>query len=337
MAVAPLQRETPGSRQFGVGDGDHVATLDTWLHGLPASALGVAVGARTRHPEWAELESGSHTVLEQHFDVRLAVHFDRFDVMLGHVASVPTPAPARPLTAERHDGLGTAWLRNRWDDLTFVHWAYPPEEVQALLPDGLRVDTFDNGDGPMAWVSLVPFRMRRAGPSFLPPIPWLSTFAETNVRTYVVDSTGNRAVWFLSLDATRLPVVAFARWTIGFPYVWADMTIARSGQRWAYTTTRRRWPKHPAARTRLVVDVGDRIEPTELDVFLTARWGTVARWRGRLRHHPVDHPPWTLHDATIVELDDTAVTVVGLSAPVGEPVVRWAHAIDARFGRPTRV
>jgi uncharacterized protein YqjF (DUF2071 family) len=31
-----------------------------------------------------------------------------------------------------------AWLRQ-----PFVHWRYPPEQVQALLPTGLRVDTWD--------------------------------------------------------------------------------------------------------------------------------------------------------------------------------------------------
>jgi uncharacterized protein YqjF (DUF2071 family) len=218
-----------------------------------------------------------------------------------------------------------------------VHWAYPPDEVQALLPDGLRVDTFDDGKGPMAWVSLVPFRMRRAGPTLLPSFPWVSTFAETNVRTYVVDSTGNRAVWFLSLDATRLPVVAFARWAIGFPYVWADMTIEQSGQQLSYTTQARRWPRSPAAATKLIVEVGDRIGPTDLDVFLTARWGTVAKWGGRLRHHPVDHPPWVLHHAEIVELTDTAVSASGLAPPAGDPLVRWAEPLDARFGWPVRV
>ncbi len=226
-----------------------------------------------------------------------------------------------------------AWLRNRWDDLTFVHWAYPVEAVQALLPDGLRVDTFDG----YAWVSLVPFRMRRAGPTFLPPIPWLSTFAETNVRTYVVDSAGHRAVWFLSLDAVRLPVVAFARWTIGFPYVWSSMAIGRSASRVTYSTLTRRWPSRPEASTRLVVDIGERLEPTDLDVFLTARWGTVASWRGRLRHHPVDHPAWVLRRAAVVELDDTALTACGLPSPSGEPVIRCAEPVDARFGRPVRV
>ena len=239
-------------------------------------------------------------------------------------------APPLPLSAVCPNPIRRGWLRNRWEDLTFVHWAYPPDAVQALLPDGLRVDAFEGE----AWVSLVPFRMRHAGPPFMAVYP---AFAETNVRTYVVDSAGNRAVWFLSLDAARLPVVAFARWAIGFPYVWSTMTIDRAGSRWSYTTTRRRWPGRPAATTELVVDVGERIEPTDLDVFLTARWGTVAKWGGRLRHHPVDHPPWALHDADIVELADTALTACGLAPPAGAPLVRSAEPLDARFGRPVRV
>ena len=341
MPVAPIEAETPRARQFGVGDRDRLALVDPRGDRLIAGALGVAVGAGTRLAQGAEFESCADTVLEEHLDVRLTVHFDGFDVMLGHVTSVPTATDPRPLSPTCPSPIRRAWLRNRWDDLAFVHWSYDPDEVQALLPDGLRVDTFDEPEpgagGPRAWVSLVPFRMRRAGPSFLPALPWLSTFAETNVRTYVVDSAGNRAVWFLSLDAERLPVVAFARWTIGFPYVWATMTIDRVGDRWTYETTRRRWPRHPDAATRLVVDAGDRIEPTPLDEFLTARWGTVAEWRGQLRHHPVDHPAWLLREATIDGLDDTAVIAAGLGAPTGTPLVRVAEPLDARFGRPARV
>ena len=333
MAVAPIEAETPCSGELGVGDRDRFSAFDRQLDGLTPGAFGVAVGTRARQAERTEFESGTEAVLEEHVDVRLTVHFDRFDVMLDHVASVPSRAAAQPLSAVRPFAIRRPWLRNRWDDLTFVHWRYPAGEVQALLPGGLEVDTFD-GD---AWVSLVPFRMRRAGPTFLPPLPWLSSFAETNVRTYVVDSAGNRAVWFLSLDATRLPVVAFARWTIGFPYVWSSMSIERSGRRVTYTTARRRWPSRPAATTRLVIDVGATIEPTDLDVFLTARWGTVAMSRGRLRHHPVDHPPWVLHEASIIELDDSAVEAAGLSAPSGVPLVRAAEPLDARFARPVRV
>lgn len=242
-----------------------------------------------------------------------------------------------PISTTRPTPIRRWWLRNRWDDLTFVHWAYEPAIIQVLLPDGLRVDTFDG----MAYVSLVPFEMNQATPRFVPPLPWLSSFAETNVRTYVVDCEGNRAVWFFSLEADRLPIVAFARSLLGFPYVWSEMTVEKAGDRRTYTTERRRWPRRPASTTAVTIEIGDEIdEPSDLDVFLTARWGAVAQWpmrRGRLRHHPVDHPEWTMHDASIVDIHDTSLAAAGLPRPTREPIVRWVDGIDARFGRPSRV
>ena len=152
---------------------------------------------------------------------------------------------------------------------------------------------------------------------------------------------GHRAIWFFSLEAARLPIVAFARWGLGFPYVWSEMSVEVTGRRRTYATARRRWPSSPRSTTRVVIDVGDEIaEQSDLDVFLTARWGTVARWparRGRLRHHPVDHPAWQLHEADLVDLHDESFAAAGLPAPVGDPIVRWAQPIPARFARPARV
>jgi len=59
--------------------------------------------------------------------------------------------------------------------------------------------------------------------------------------------------------------------------------------------------------------------------------------RGRLRHHPVDHPTWQLREATLTYYDDASIEAAGLPRPDGEPIVRWVESIDARFGRPTRV
>ena len=242
-----------------------------------------------------------------------------------------------PLSQTRASKISRWWLRNRWDNLAFVHWHYEPEIVQALLPNELRADTYDG----RAWVSLVPFEMRNATPRGLPALPWVSSFAETNVRTYVVDSDGNRAVWFLSLEATRLPIVVFARWLLGFPYIWATMTTeARPGWR-RYTTARRRWPTDRPSTTCIEIDIGDAIvEPSELDIFLTARWGAVSRWpmrRGHLRHHPVDHPVWKVRKAVLAHYTDSSIEAAGLPAPSGDPIVRWVESIGARFGRPSRV
>ena len=243
-----------------------------------------------------------------------------------------SPAPPQPLSPVCPQPIQRGWLRNDWHELTFLHWPYAPDVIQDLLPDGLTVDTFDGE----AWVSLVPFQMRGAKPN-LRYVPSYPSFWETNVRTYVIDSAGNRAVWFLSLDCVRLLVVAFARWTIGFPYFWADMDVKVTGRRRRYVTTKRRWPRTPAASTTISIDVGNEIEPNDLDLFLTARWGTVAASLGRLWFHAVDHEPWTLHDATVVELSDTAMTAPGLPSPVGVPIVRWAQPVQARFARPVRV
>lgn len=85
-----------------------------------------------------------------------------------------------------------------WSSLTFLHWPCPAEVVQGLLPDRVEVDTFDG----TAWVSVTPFLMTgfRLGP--LPPFGPLSTFPETNVRTYVRGPDGRDGLWFLSLEGT---------------------------------------------------------------------------------------------------------------------------------------
>lgn len=97
-------------------------------------------------------------------------------------------------------------MRQQWQTLTFLHWAYPPDVVQNLLPDGLRVETRKG----LVWVGLVPFRMTIDGPVG-PALPWLRAIPETNVRTYVVGSDGQPGVWFFSLDITSIDAVAGGR------------------------------------------------------------------------------------------------------------------------------
>lgn len=295
------------------------------------------VGRDVAWPALPRLVRGALRVLGVHQFALLTLGAEESADAETHQMAIHELTTPVPISSTRPTPMGRWWLRNRWNDLAFVHWPYAPEAVQSLLPDGVRVDTFDD----TAYVSLVPFEMAQATPRFVPPLPWLSGFAETNVRTYVVDSAGNRAVWFFSLEASRLPIVAFARWMLGFPYVWSRMQIHRDGSRRRYETRRRRWPSRPASTTDVTIDIGDEIdEPSELDVFLTARWGTVVAWpmrRGRLRHHPVDHPEWRIRRARLLDHHDESLAAAGLPDPAGEPIVRWVDGIDAWFGRPTRV
>src|SRR5262249_23552411 len=105
-------------------------------------------------------------------------------------------------------------MRQSWIDLTFLHWRIDPQIVRPLVPGSLELDLCDGS----AWIGLVPFYIIGLTLPHAPAVPWLSHFAETNVRTYVVDPNGRRGVWFFSLDAARLAAVAGARAAFALPY-----------------------------------------------------------------------------------------------------------------------
>jgi uncharacterized protein len=220
-------------------------------------------------------------------------------------------------------------MLQRWEETTFLHWPYDPEEVRRHLPMGFEPDTFDGA----AWVALVPFRMVALRPPGLPALPWVSHFAEINVRSYVKGPDGVPGVWFSSLEVPRLGAAVVARTTYRLPYCWAKVRWDRNGDD-LHVTTRRRWPgAGPASRMR--VRIGTRLtEPDPFATWATARWGLVApgpRWAA------VHHEPWPLHHATVVDLDDDLVEAAGFSAPQGAPRALHSPAVDVRVTRPRKV
>ncbi len=216
-------------------------------------------------------------------------------------------------------------MRQRWSELAYFHWPYEPAEVQALLPPGVQVDTFDG----RAWVGLIPFVMRdvRLGPT--PPVPYLGTFIEINVRTYVVDPRGRRAVWFFSLDVPRAAIVAVARTVFALPYCWARARLRRDGARHRYQL-RRRWPVGPA-RAEMAFTVDQPIPPEEVDDlahFLSARWALVTRRRGRLLYGRVHHERWPLHRLGDVVVHEDVISAAGLAAPAGAPHAMYSPGVN---------
>ena len=227
------------------------------------------------------------------------------------------------------DPVRSAVMRQRWLDLAYVHWRYDPAVVQALLPEGLEVDTFDGA----AWVGLIPFSMRGIGLARGPAVPYLGSFAEVNVRTYV--RAGDRpGVWFFSLDVDRMLPAATARLTYRLPYCWGRTSHRRTGDTLT-TVVRRRWPDR-VADSELVIEMGDPVVADDLDVFLTARWGLYSRARRGLRYAAVDHEPWPLRTARLTAVDESLVVASGLPAPSGTPHVRASDGVSVRIGRPRR-
>ena len=223
-------------------------------------------------------------------------------------------------------------MHMRWLNLTFLHWQFDPEQVQAILPDDLTVDTFDGA----AWVGLVPFEMEVQLPGGI-PIPREGSFPETNVRTYVRGPDGTPGVWFCSLEAGRLSATAVARATYGLPYFWAEMTAEHQGPDWTYRS-RRKWPGPRGARCDVDITAGDGIEEhSAFERFLTARWGLYSTFLGRTLYAPITHEPWPLHQADLTYLNDGLMAAAGFPIPDADPVVHWTPGVGVRIGRPRLV
>jgi uncharacterized protein YqjF (DUF2071 family) len=222
-------------------------------------------------------------------------------------------------------------MRQRWERLTFLHWAYPPAAVQQLLPAGLDADLF----GGVAWVGLVPFFMRvRTGAGH--GAPWVSNFCETNVRTYVRDHEGRAGIWFLSLDAARLGAVAVARASYRLPYFWSAMRLDRRGRDVSYQC-RRRLPGPRGTASDVRVRIGTPYQPAELtgqDHFLTARWVLFSVTGRRRSFARAAHQPWPLYRAESLAVEDGLLTAAGLPPPDGLPLAHYSPGVDVRIGRP---
>lgn len=219
-------------------------------------------------------------------------------------------------------------MRNEWRELTFLHWPYPPSDIQPLLPGGLEVETWDG----QAWVGLVPFRMH-VRTIRGPYLPWISHFPETNLRTYVRGPNDEVGVWFFSLEAARLPAVLVGRIGYGVLYHWASMDIRHVRTRTHYRS--HRLLGATSAGLEVMVEHGEAIEPddvTPFEHYLTARWSLFGVRRGRLTFARAAHERWPLHRAEALAWSTSLFQPAGIEAPVGEPITLSSPGVTVDIG-----
>ena len=218
-----------------------------------------------------------------------------------------------------------------WRDVTFLHWRLDPDRVAPMLPERVEPDLWDGA----AWVSLTPLEMRAVRAPGLPPLPGVSTFPETNLRTYVRSvEDGSDGLVFLSVECAQPLAVAALR-LLNLPYRRSRMSIQREGRRISYRSRRR--PPGPRPRSRTDVRVGAPLSERErspLDVWLSGRWHAYTAIGGRIARVPVAHQPWPLRRAELLDFDDELLPAAGLEG-LGEPrLVRFSPGVDVRVGPP---
>lgn len=210
-----------------------------------------------------------------------------------------------------------------WHDLLFAHWPVSAAAIRPLVPESLEVETF----GGEAWIGVVPFRMTGVRHRLMPPLPWLSAFAEINVRTYV-RAGGTPGVLFFSLDAERLIAVKAARAAYSLPYHLAAMRTERRDGRVRYSSRR------VAAEAEFVGEYGPD------GAVFAARAGTLEHWlteryclytidrRGRTWRADIHHVPWPLQPGEAEIARNTMTRPLGLTLPDTRPALHFARRLE---------
>ncbi len=226
-------------------------------------------------------------------------------------------------------------LRQRWSRLLFAHWPIRPADVQAKLPQGLRVDTLDGA----AWLGVVPFmmdrvRFRTVGEHAF-GVPSATAFPELNLRTYVVGPDGRAGVYFFSLDAASLLAVAGARLAFGLPYFWASMQERVEGDTIHYRSRRLHGP--PARFAASFRSTGRPAPDDDLRRFLTERYALFTRRFGRVQIGEIHHMPWQLEEAEADIPCNELPGSFGFTLPDRPPMLHYSQAIEMQAWLPRGV
>jgi len=229
----------------------------------------------------------------------------------------------------------TPWvMTQRWNDLLFLHYQVPVEKLRAFVPGVLTVDTFEQ----RAWVSVTPFWINHLRPPGVPSLPWISQFAELNVRTYVTYD-GKPGVFFFSLDASHLSAVWGARMFYRLPYWHATMKVkGRGGAKIEYFSKRTHGPRPAELRGSYgPVASANRAYPNTIEHFLTERYCLYSVSGKRLYRADIHHLPWELQAADSELERNTVAAPVGIALPSKPDLKYFARSIKVLVWAPERL
>lgn len=269
-------------------------------------------------------------------------------------------------------------MAQTWHDLLFAHWPVPIAMLRPHIPPSLEIDTFHDPnyhpiahhpithhpidgatDGEAegtAWLSIVPFRMKGVRPRHMPGLPWLSNFAELNVRTYVrlpdtaapdvnlpdtppastLQERTKPGVFFFSLDAANPLAVEIGRRVFHLPYFNARMQCQEQEGEIRYHSVRhdRRSPQGEPLQGEFqaIYRPTGGIQPAvpgTLEHWLSERYAFYTTdAQGQLCRCEIHHLPWPLQTAEVDIQTNTLAESVGLPLLSGAPLVQFSRRLD---------
>ena len=184
---------------------------------------------------------------------------------------------------------GLTISEQRWENLTFLHWPVEPAAGRRSCCRRGSFRTRSRARAMSDWCRSrcvepardAACRFRTSETSARPTSG--STRSMARAATASSSARWMRSGW---------PRCCWPDGASGLPYAWSKMSAVHAGDLWRYRTSRR-WPRADLG-SEITVRVGDPVEPTDLEVWLTSRWGLHTRVAGRTVWVPNQHGPWPL-------------------------------------------
>lgn len=223
------------------------------------------------------------------------------------------------------------WIMTQtWKDVLFLHWPVEEQLLRKYIPDSLDLDVYEG----KAWLGFLPFEVRGMRPRLMPTLPFIGSFLELNVRTYV-KYKGKPGVYFFSLDASKLAVVTMAKIGYALPYRYAEMKIERKDQEIILSSDRKhgKQSEHFQCSYRPVSPVYFSKEGS-LDHWLTERYCLWTVRGKNLTRSDIHHTKWELQTADVTLRANTMAGFLPSSIFNTEPIAHYCKSKQAYFWPP---
>lgn len=231
---------------------------------------------------------------------------------------------------------GSWVMRQVWHDLLFAHWPIEKELITPHIPKDLQLDLWQGA----AWVTISPFYIRPLHIRWLPPPPFVRSFLEFNMRTYVTYK--NRpGIYLLSVDASSRLAVEAARFA-GLPYLNADMSMKQRDGMFYYTSERKDKRGESASFKGIYYPTSSEVFHASHDsqlYWLTERYRLYTQKRnGVMLAIDIHHIPWPLQTAELTIEKNSIGEVLEIKPPNSKkPILTYSGRQDVLIWPPKKV
>lgn len=212
-------------------------------------------------------------------------------------------------------------MTQQWNHLLFMHQPFPEDMIKALLPEGLELDTYEG----RAWISIIPFKVTGMRMRYMPPPPFISSYLELNVRTYV-KRQGIPGVYFFSLDAEKILTVLGAR-IVTLPYFHAQINMKREKDTFYFESIRKgnseaifKGSYHPISEPK-----------HSLSYWLLERYALWTYKYDSLFRADIHHTQWKVQDAEAVIKNENMFPSLPDTNKMEKPIFHYAFSKRTLF------